>query len=140
MRCCKSCGCYLPDNVYICLACGFDERNIAKPVTRPQPAQPPVIHDYRVVQRDNGDLDVVDDVVILPRDVPVNSIRRAVLTYEDTPSKKERKRYNQKIPRITVMHSCYGSGTDAGLFYCDSVRDSNGMIQRPSPWGNTKTR
>lgn len=25
MRCCKVCGCYLPDGVYVCLACGFDE-------------------------------------------------------------------------------------------------------------------
>lgn len=25
MRCCKICGCYLPDNVTRCLACGFDE-------------------------------------------------------------------------------------------------------------------
>lgn len=25
MRCCKSCGCYLPDGVSKCLACGYDE-------------------------------------------------------------------------------------------------------------------
>ena len=25
MRCCKSCGCYLPDGVSECLACGYDE-------------------------------------------------------------------------------------------------------------------
>ena len=25
MRCCKSCGCYLPDGVSECIACGYDE-------------------------------------------------------------------------------------------------------------------
>ena len=25
MRCCKKCGCYLPDNTTLCLACGYDE-------------------------------------------------------------------------------------------------------------------
>lgn len=28
MRCCKSCGCYLPDGVSKCLACGYDENTI----------------------------------------------------------------------------------------------------------------
>ena len=26
MRCCKICGCYLPDGVSECLACGYDEK------------------------------------------------------------------------------------------------------------------
>lgn len=26
MRCCKRCGCYLPDGVSECLACGYDEK------------------------------------------------------------------------------------------------------------------
>ena len=25
MRCCKKCGCYLPDKSTLCLACGYDE-------------------------------------------------------------------------------------------------------------------
>ena len=28
MRCCKSCGCYLPDGVSECLACGYDENTL----------------------------------------------------------------------------------------------------------------
>jgi len=28
MRCCKSCGCYLPDGVSKCLACSYDETDV----------------------------------------------------------------------------------------------------------------
>ena len=35
MRCCKKCGCYLPDNTTFCLACGYDESQKQEPASQP---------------------------------------------------------------------------------------------------------
>lgn len=37
MRCCKACGCYLPDGVYVCFACGYDENKPLAPAKVREP-------------------------------------------------------------------------------------------------------
>lgn len=47
MRCCKVCGCYLPDGRTACLACGFDEATRYTD-TRPEYTSPMMLTVARV--------------------------------------------------------------------------------------------
>lgn len=82
MRCCKACGCYLPDGVFACLACGFDERKARLPRKERQriEIQPiPDRYDVEVFWKQDDDGVWYGDVVQTARDMQGNILGRQVL-------------------------------------------------------------